>query len=123
MMEHTTDRLFWTLTSIVVGALILTIGINAFPQATQHMLHPVSGVAKQADKTTQTADGAAKHATDFSFDEHNTSSDKQQPQPSNDKSKKDAKEDTHTQNPSPKQSDSAKTPNTPSETPSNPTGK
>lgn len=120
MMEHTTDRLFWTLTSIVVGALILTIGINAFPKATQHMLHPVGNVAKQADTTTNTANNATKHATDFSFDDHNTSSDKQQPQPSNDKSKKDDKDNTHTQTPSDKHSDSAKAP---SESPSNPTGK
>lgn len=59
MMEHTTDRLFWTLTSIIVGALILTIGINAFPKATQGVIQPISGITKQADTTTKTADGAA----------------------------------------------------------------
>lgn len=59
MMEHTTDRLFWTLTSIIVGALILTIGINAFPKATQGVIQPISGVIKQADTTTHTTDSAA----------------------------------------------------------------
>ena len=49
MMEHTTDRLFWTLTSVIVGALLLTIGIKAFPQMAQNVLQPVSGIMKQAD--------------------------------------------------------------------------
>ena len=49
MMEHTTDRLFWTLTSVIVGALLLTIGIKAFPQMAQQVLQPVSGIMKQAD--------------------------------------------------------------------------
>ena len=114
MMEHTTDRLFWTLTSIVVGALILTIGINAFPKATQHMLHPVGNVAKQADTTTNTANNATKHATDFSLDEHNTSSSNHSDKtPSSDKSKKDTSKDTHSSKPT--------TPSTPNDNTSNPT--
>lgn len=59
MMEHTTDRLFWTLTSIIVGALILTLGINAFPKATQSTLQTFSGMTKQADTATTTASNAA----------------------------------------------------------------
>lgn len=51
-MEHTTDRLFWTLTSVIVGALILTIGIKAFPTTTQSIFQPISGVMKQADTAT-----------------------------------------------------------------------
>lgn len=60
MMEHTTDRLFWTLTSVIVGALILTIGIKAFPNTTQSIFQPISGVMKQADSTTKNADMVAK---------------------------------------------------------------
>ena len=59
MMENTTDRLFWTLTSIIIGALILTIGVNAFPKATQGVIQPISGITRQADTTTKTADSAA----------------------------------------------------------------
>lgn len=67
MMEHTTDRLFWTVTSIIVGALILTIGINAFPKATQGVIQPISGVIKQADKVGSTAnDSGNKAANDAS---------------------------------------------------------
>lgn len=74
MMEHTTDRLFWTLTSIIVGALILTIGINAFPKATQGVIQPISGVLKQADTTTGTANDAANKAMSNSNDSSNNSS-------------------------------------------------
>ena len=62
MMEHTTDRLFWTLTSIIVGALILTIGVNAFPKATQGVIQPISGVIKQADTVNTTASNTGKQA-------------------------------------------------------------
>lgn len=58
MMEHTTDRLFWTLTSIIIGALLLTIGIKAFPQMTNSTLQTFSGVTKQADTATNTASDA-----------------------------------------------------------------
>lgn len=73
MMEHTTDRLFWTLTSIIVGALILTIGVNAFPKATQEVIQPISGILKQADTTTHTANSAANNAMSGS-DSSNSSS-------------------------------------------------
>lgn len=52
MMEHTTDRLFWTLTSIIVGALLLTVGAKAFPHAANSIMSPMSGVMKQADIAT-----------------------------------------------------------------------
>ena len=58
MMEHTTDRLFWTLTSVIIGALLLTIGIKAFPQMTQNTLNTMSGVTRQADTATNTASDA-----------------------------------------------------------------
>lgn len=57
-MEHTTDRLFWTLTSVIVGALLLTVGIKAFPNVTSSALAPVQGVMKQADIGTKNADKA-----------------------------------------------------------------
>ena len=62
MMEHTTDRLFWTLTSVIVGALILTIGVKAFPNTTQSIFQPISGVMKQADTTNDNANNAANLA-------------------------------------------------------------
>lgn len=62
MMEHTTDRLFWTLTSVIVGALILTLGINAFPKATQSTLQTFSGITRQADTATGHASDAASEA-------------------------------------------------------------
>lgn len=75
MMEHTTDRLFWTLTTIIIGALILTIGINAFPKATQGTLAPMSSVIHQADNVDKTANAtgsqAANDAADFSADKAN----------------------------------------------------
>ena len=52
MMEHTTDRLFWTLSAIIIGALILTLSAKAFPKATQSVIAPMSGLVKQADNAT-----------------------------------------------------------------------
>lgn len=52
MMEHTTDRLFWTLTSVLVGALLLTIGVKAFPNAAASMISPMRGVMSAADRST-----------------------------------------------------------------------
>ena len=73
MMEHTTDRLFWTLTSIIIGALILTIGVNAFPKMTQNVISPISGVIKQADTVGHTASDtgnkAARTAAKYSGDD------------------------------------------------------
>lgn len=63
MMEHNTDRLFWTLTSIIVGALLLTISVKAFPGVANSVVKPISGITKQADTSTKTADQAFKDAT------------------------------------------------------------
>lgn len=52
MMEHTTDRLFWTLSAIIVAALLLTLSAKAFPKATQQAIAPITGLMKQADKAT-----------------------------------------------------------------------
>lgn len=62
MIEHTTDRLFWALVSIIVGGLITTIGVNAFPKATQNAIRPISGVMRQADTVGNTANTAADQA-------------------------------------------------------------
>lgn len=52
MMEHNTDRLFWTLTSIIVGALMLTLSVKIFPQYTQSAIQPLQGIVRQADNST-----------------------------------------------------------------------
>lgn len=62
MMEHTTDRMFWTLTSIIVAALLLTLGINTFPKATQSTLQTFSGMTKQADMANAHVANAASDA-------------------------------------------------------------
>ena len=62
MMEHNTDRLFWTLTSIIVGALLLTISVKAFPGVANTVTAPMSGITKQADKSTTNSDQAYKNA-------------------------------------------------------------
>lgn len=81
MMEHATDRLFWTLTTIIITALILTIGVNTFPKMTQNVISPISGVIKQADHVANTADAtgnlAAKNASNFDLSSLNTNSDDQ----------------------------------------------
>lgn len=64
MMEHNTDRLFWTLTSIIVGALLLTISVKAFPGVANTVIQPISGITKQADTSTKTADQAYNDATE-----------------------------------------------------------
>lgn len=69
MMEHATDRLFWTLTSMIVAALLLTIGIKTFPQLTQNVLQPVSGIMKQAD----TANGRVSDAANQVLNQSNNS--------------------------------------------------
>lgn len=63
MMEHTTDRLFWTLTSVIVGALILTIGINAFPKATQGIMTPMNSIVKQTDNSTKMVNDVTAYQT------------------------------------------------------------
>lgn len=62
MMEHTTDRLFWTLTSVIVGALILTIGTKAFPNIASSALQPMSGFIQQADTQTKNVKKAGDDA-------------------------------------------------------------
>lgn len=62
MMEKNTDRLFWTLTSIIVGALLLTISVKAFPGVANSIVKPISGITKQSDTSTKTADQAYKDA-------------------------------------------------------------
>lgn len=61
-MEHTTDRLFWTLTSIIVGALILTISIKAFPSIAEGIMSPISRMESTANNTTTTVNSAANQA-------------------------------------------------------------
>lgn len=53
MMENNTDRLFWTLTAIIIGALLLTIGVKIFPNMANAALSPMGGMLKQADVSTQ----------------------------------------------------------------------
>lgn len=55
MMEHTTDRLFWTLASVILGALILTVSVKAFPNMASTAISPMSGIIKQADVATKNA--------------------------------------------------------------------
>lgn len=62
MMEHNTDRLFWTISTIIVGALLLTIGVKAFPNSVGKVLQPMSGVIRSADDV-QTA--ATKDNNEF----------------------------------------------------------
>lgn len=85
MMEHTTDRLFWTLTSIIIGALILTIGVNAFPKMTQNVISPISGVIQQADNVGHTAsktgNKAASDAANYSVDDGSGNSSSQSSNP------------------------------------------
>lgn len=59
-MEHDTDRLFWAVAVILIGALLLTIGIKTFPNAVQETLAPISGVSRQSDSVVTGAQNAAK---------------------------------------------------------------
>lgn len=59
MMENTTDRLFWTLTSVILGALLLTVSVKAFPNITNATIAPMSGFIKQADTMTKNSNKAA----------------------------------------------------------------
>lgn len=62
MMEHTTDRLFWTLSAIIIAALLLTLGVKIFPKATQEVIAPMSGLVQSADKSTSAVDQAISGA-------------------------------------------------------------
>lgn len=63
-MEHTTDRLFWTLSAIIIAALILTVSVKVFPKATQDVIAPFSGLVRQADTSTN-AIGQATNSADL----------------------------------------------------------
>lgn len=39
MFEHVTDRLFWTLSAIIVGSLISVIFIKVFPVTASQTMH------------------------------------------------------------------------------------
>lgn len=71
MMEHNTDRLFWTLTSIIVGALLLTIAIKMFPGVMNAIMSKVStttGTAgNAANSAADAASAAGANATSYSF--------------------------------------------------------
>lgn len=79
-MEHNTDRLFWTLTSIIIGALLLTISVKAFPSVASTITAPLQGVIQQGDSSTKTADQAFKDATN-SNDSSSSSNSSQSSQP------------------------------------------
>lgn len=79
MMEHSTDRLFWTLTSIIVGALILTIGMKAFPKVSEGVFGQMSGVVKQAD----TANGHVNDAVNQALNNANSTKTEQTPSTNN----------------------------------------
>lgn len=81
MMEKNTDRLFWTLTSIIVGALLLTISAKAFPQVTSSIVKPISGIVKQEDKAGHAADDAANSAFGNKYTLNNTNNNSSQPKP------------------------------------------
>lgn len=74
MLEKNTDRLFWTLTSIIVGALLLTISVKAFPSVAETAISPITGIVKQADTSTKTADQAFKNATNSNNGSSNSNS-------------------------------------------------
>lgn len=63
-MEHTTDRLFWTLSAIIIAALMLTVSVKVFPKATQDVIAPFSGLVRQADTSTN-AIGQATNSADL----------------------------------------------------------
>lgn len=81
MMEHNTDRLFWALTSIIVGALLLTISVKAFPGVANTVTAPLQGVVKQSDSSTKTADQAFKDATNNNGNSSSNNSNSQSSQP------------------------------------------
>lgn len=62
MLEKNTDRLFWTLTSIIVGALLLTISVKAFPSVAETAISPITGIVKQADTVGHKSDDTANKA-------------------------------------------------------------
>lgn len=71
MMEHTTDRLFWTLTAVIIGALLLTLAIKAFPGITSGIMSKISSVMGTAGNTAtqagNTASQVGSEAANFSL--------------------------------------------------------
>ena len=56
-MEHNTDRMFWTMAVLIVGAILLTLGIKMYSQSTtaavstgSNVVDIVSGNTVQKDK-------------------------------------------------------------------------
>lgn len=70
MMEHTTDRLFWTLTSIIVASLLMTLGIKIFPNATASITTQLHGVVQSADVSTK-----IQSPQDFGIDDNSNGDD------------------------------------------------
>lgn len=62
MMEHNTDRLFWTLVSIIIGALIMIISVKAFPRVASTIDTTLYGHTQQADISAKTSEQAYKDA-------------------------------------------------------------
>lgn len=40
MLENNTDRLFWTITSILVATMLMVIMVKAYPKLANHILRP-----------------------------------------------------------------------------------
>lgn len=70
MMEHTTDRLFWTLTSIIVASLLMTLGVKIFPNATASITTQLHGVVQSADVSTK-----IQSPQDFGIDDNSNGDD------------------------------------------------
>lgn len=71
MMEHTTDRLFWTLSAIIVGALMLTVGVKIFPKAANAVVAPMQGIVQSADIATGLTQGTTSNSTNSTNDNFN----------------------------------------------------
>lgn len=64
VLESNTDKLFWTLATIIVAALLLTIGVKTFPKMAQSAIAPISGITKQADIATSSANKTGQNIVD-----------------------------------------------------------
>lgn len=49
MIEHNTDRLFWTLAAIIVGSLLLTICLKTFPGLEHNAMSALTNITKSAN--------------------------------------------------------------------------
>lgn len=52
MLENNTDRLFWTISAIIVASLMLIIGIKIFPTSMAMIGNPMPSVINQADNVS-----------------------------------------------------------------------